>query len=324
MSIFTKFSVTFLGLALALTTTVAEAHHRPNHTQGGSTDSGSTDDSTPETGPQPPYYTWMSPEIKDAWLGGFTGQGTVVTSIDDFTSGSFFKGNMGDGEQSLRHGEWVDKQIGMIAPDAARAQHDFSSSSQVRLARNKLNTLNLSYGMIGSASQSTLTVNWSARETSIIEYAHGGKAVVVKAAGNDAVAVGEPAGTRFDFLNRDLIGAQSAIFVGALDRNGTTDTQAKLTGYSNYAGSNTTVQNQFLSVGVRGDLTGLRGTSFAAPIVSGYAAVLGSKFDKASPTSIANQLLSTARQDTIQGYNAALHGRGEASIKNALAPSSIK
>lgn len=290
-------------------------------------------DSTPDSGgdstdesantAQPPYYSWMTPEIREAWSQGFTGQGTVVTSIDDFNSRSRFWGDLGDGRKRLRHGEWVDAQIGMLAPSAERLQQDFNSGRTVRLASGRLNTLNLSYGVF--AQDGFTSVRWSDQETSIIGHARAGAAIVVKAAGNDAVAVGAAnADGLVDYLNRDLIGAQSAIFVGALERNGTETNKARLASYSNYAGSNTTVQNQFLSVGVRGDLTGLYGTSFAAPIVSGYASVIGSKFTDASPTMIANQLLSTARTDTIAGYSSVQHGRGEASIARALAPAAIK
>jgi subtilisin family serine protease len=137
--------------------------------------------------------------------------------------------------------------------------------------------------------------------------------------------VGAPnANGQLDYLNRDLIGAQAAVFVGALNANGSAGQPSALAAYSNVAGPNTTVQNQFLVVGVEGDKTGLYGTSFAAPIVSGYAAILGSKFTKATPTQITNQLLSTARTDTVAGYNPAIHGRGEASLSRALAPSAIR
>ena len=119
-------------------------------------------------------------------------------------------------------------------------------------------------------------------------------------------------------------GTSEMHFVGALDRNGTTTNKANLAYYSNYAGADSKVQNNFLVVGVRGDLTGLYGTSFAAPVITGYASVLGSKFTSATPTQITNQLLTTARQDTINNYSAAVYGRGEASITRALAPVSIK
>ena len=121
-----------------------------------------------------------------------------------------------------------------------------------------------------------------------------------------------------------MIGAKTAIFVGALNTNGTITNKATRASYSNIPGNNPVVQNQFLMVGVEAYRTGLAGTSFAAPIISGYAAVLGSKFTTATPTQITNQLLNTARKDTIAGYSASQHGRGEASLSRALSPVSIK
>lgn len=271
----------------------------------------------------PTLYSWMSSEISDAWRQGFQGQGTRITIVDDFSSNWGIWGDLGTGTQLLRHGEWVRLEAGMIAPSATLASHDFFSGRAVSLGRNQLNVLNLSYGMFARAGLTS--VRWGRQELSIISYARDGSAVVVKAAGNDAVAVGEINGDGLvDYLNRDLIGAQSAIFVGALDRNGTAADLAEMAWYSNFAGTDPVVQRQFLSVGVLGDLTGLYGTSFAAPIVSGYAAVLGSKFTDASATQITNQLLSTARTDTIFGYDPNVHGRGEASISRALAPASIR
>ncbi|MDP2084502.1 MAG: S8 family serine peptidase [Gemmobacter sp.] len=277
-----------------------------------------------KTTSSPQYQTWMSAEIADAWNAGFKGQGATITVVDDFSSSRFITGNLGTGSQSLRHGEWTRLEASMIAPSATMASHDFNSGRTVALAKTGLNIANLSYGMFAKSGYSLSQISWSAQETSLINYATNGSAVVSKAAGNDAVAVGasNKAGNT-DYLNVALVGTQSALFVGALDRNGTTTQKANLASYSNFAGSDAAVQRQFLTVGVRGDLTNLYGTSFAAPIVSGYAAVLGSKFTTATPTQIANRLLDTARTDTINGYSASIHGRGEASIARALAPSSI-
>lgn len=270
------------------------------------------------------YYDWMSPEIKDAWAQGYKGQGTTITVIDDFRSNNGYYGNLGDGLRLLRHGEWTFKEIGMLAPSANMKQDDFSTAQQVRLSKG-LNVLNMSYGMYASAAYSLNQIGWSAQESSIISYAKNGQAVAVKAAGNDSVAVGgtNAQGSK-DFFNLALVGAQSAIYAGALDRNGTVTNKANLASYSNFAGNDANVQKNFLVVGVRGDLTGLYGTSFAAPVITGYASVLGSKFSKATPTAITNQLLNTARQDTINNYNVAIHGRGEASLTRALAPVSIR
>lgn len=267
--------------------------------------------------------SWMSPEVGSAWSQGYKGSGVTITVIDDFTSSNRLSGNFGNGAQSLRHGEWTSSESKMIAPDATMKFQDFSKTTAVGLNVG-LNALNLSYGMFAPAGYTASQIGWSPRESSIISYAQNGQAVISKAAGNDAVAIGAAnSAGNVDYLNLALKGTKSAIFVGALSTNGTTASKASLATYSNRAGADATVQRQFLVVGVEGSKTNLYGTSFAAPIISGYSAILGSKFTSASPTQIANQLLNTARQDTIANYSAAVHGRGEASIARALAPSTI-
>lgn len=270
---------------------------------------------------QPVLRSWMSPDVKGAWDAGFRGQGTTTTVVDDFSSRSFIAGNLGTGSLRLRHGDWTAMQSAMVAPSTTVLRKDFYSGTAVGL-RSGFNVLNLSYGMMAQPGLPSL--NWSGQEQSIITYAQTGAAVISKAAGNDAVVIGGTnKGDRVDYLNIALVGAQSAIFVGALDRNGTQTDLAVRASYSNMPGTDTTTQNQFLMVGVEGSKTGLYGTSFAAPIVSGYAAVLSSKFTTATPTAIVDKLLSTARTDTIFGYDPSVHGKGEASLARALSPVSI-
>ncbi len=266
---------------------------------------------------------WMSVEVGQAWSQGYKGQGTTITVVDDFSSSSRFYGNLNGFTQIGRHGDWTYTEAKLIAPLATMRAVDFNSRNSIALNKG-LNVLNLSYGMMAKAGYSN--VGWSAKEASIINYAKTGTAIIAKAAGNDSgIAVGAVNRSgQLDYLNRDLIGAQTAIFVGALSTNGTTSAPARIASYSNIAGSNPLVQNKFLVVGVDSAKTGLAGTSFAAPVISGYSAILGSKFKTATPVQITNQLLNTARKDTISGYNVAIHGRGEASIARALAPVSIK
>lgn len=266
---------------------------------------------------------WMSPDVGAAWAAGYRGQGTAITVVDDFSSTTRFWGNLGLGWQYQRHGEWTREEASMIAPWAAIRSKDFSTGSTVWLAPGR-NVLNLSYGMYATAGYSVNQIGWAPEESSIITYATYGLAVVSKAAGNDSVAVGGVTGGQQDYLDLALIGKQSAIFVGALSTNGTTSNRAQLAWYSNYAGSNPLVQSHFLVVGVEGDKTGLYGTSFAAPIISGYAAIIGSKFVTATPTQITNQLLNTARTDTLINYSPSVYGRGEASLSRALAPVAIR
>jgi len=266
--------------------------------------------------------SWMSSDVGAAWAQGYKGQGVTVTVIDDFNSTAYLQGNLGLGASSKLHGQWTAQESGMVAPSATIRQLSYGSPNSLTLAKG-LNVVNMSYGMM--AQDGYTSILWDKLHTSIVNLSKNNQAVFAKAAGNDAVAVGvaNSAGNK-DYLNTALIGNKSTIFVGALDRNGTTAAPANLAWYSNYAGTNTAVQDNFLVVGVEGSKTGLYGTSFAAPIVSGYAAILGSKFKTASPSAVTNQLLATARTDTIANYNRAVHGRGEASLSRALAPTSIK
>jgi subtilisin family serine protease len=267
---------------------------------------------------------WMSGDVGTAWSQGYKGQGVTITVVDDFKSQSGYYGDLGTGTKLLRHGEWTRLQASMIAPKATMRAKDFTSTSAVSLARG-LNVLNLSYGMFANAGLTNSQIGWSSRESSIISYATKGSALVSKAAGNDGIAVGGvTAGGKQDYLASALVGTKSAIFVGALTTNGSTTKPASMASYSNFAGADPTVQSQYLVVGVEGHKTGLYGTSFAAPVVAGYGAILGSKFTKATPTQITNQLLTTARKDTVRNYDAFTYGQGEASLARALAPKSIR
>lgn len=269
--------------------------------------------------------SWMNTDVGAAWSAGYKGQGTTITVVDDFRSTSKFAGNLGTGVLTQRHGEWTSREASMLAPLATLRTQDYATGVAVPLAATGLNVLNLSYGMYARSGYSASQIGWSAQERSIITDASRGLAVVAKAAGNDAIPVGgtTAAGTT-DYLNLALKGTASAIYVGALNTNGSTAKPATLASYSNTAGSDAAVQSHFLVVGVEGSKTSLYGTSFAAPVISGYAAILGSKFKTATPTQVTNQLLATARTDTLSGYTAARYGRGEASLSRALAPVAIR
>lgn len=296
---------------------------------------------------------WMSNEVADAWKQGYKGQNTAVIVVDDFRAPRGILGNLTGAQEIRRHGDWASLQTKLIAPSAMVVSLDYSKQKSVTLYRGWLNTLNLSYGMIyrsdinlvGSSGmvqapsnlENVAIIDHQPLETSIIDHARNGRAVVVKSAGNN---MGQPVGFsnyntttgkyETDLLSISLIGAKSAIFVGALEQNGTPGSKVKMASYSNVAGSDPNVQKQFLVVGWNGGEPlrqnkpiQLLGTSFAAPIISGYAAILGSKFQSASAEKISRQLLNTARTDTIVNYDPSIHGKGEASLTRALAPQRI-
>lgn len=272
----------------------------------------------------PILRNWMSPDVQVAWQAGFKGQGTTIIVVDDYTSRDKFFGMLDGKLRYQLHGDWTKLEASLLAPSATLKSTDFNSTKALKLGSG-LNVINLSYGIVDDAGYNLGDVGFTALENSIISFGQNGKAVLSKAAGNDSVAVGTAASDgSMDYLNLALEGGQSVLFVGALDHNGTVNNKAALADYSNYAGSDPTIQSHFITVGVLGDKTGLYGTSFAAPVITGYASILGSKFKTATPTQITNQLLSTARQDTLQNYSADVYGVGEASLSRALAPVSIR
>ena len=68
------------------------------------------------------------------------------------------------------------------------------------------------------------------------------------------------------------------------------------------------------------------GTSYAAPRVAGYVAIVRSKFPNLDAIKTSSIMLDTARYDTLTCYTAlggcdpTIYGKGEASLSRALAP----
>jgi subtilisin family serine protease len=66
-----------------------------------------------------------------------------------------------------------------------------------------------------------------------------------------------------------------------------------------------------------------QGTSFAAPLVAGYGAIVMQKFPNLDAVRTSSIILDTARYDTLTCYpscSTSIYGKGEASLSRALAP----
>jgi hypothetical protein len=162
-------------------------------------------------------------------------------------------------------------------------------------------------------------------------------AVITKAAGNDSIlAEYEPLNW---FLAKDSNINSRLLIVGALNQAGSVDsTSTTLATYSNTAGNDADVSSRFLvasgttpfysgqvAIGGRSVSQG-DGTSYAAPRVAGYVAIVRSKFPNLNASNTASILLDTARYDTLTCYKTPagcdikIYGKGEASLTRALAP----
>ena len=169
----------------------------------------------------------------------------------------------------------------------------------------------------------------------------GDDAVIAKAAGNEQVDAG------FEVLNvalaRHTHTGPRTLIVGALNDWGQNG-GARLASYSNFAGATAEIQNRFLveyggapnhinlqlcdpgASGCGNPQTlrrGSQGTSFAAPRVAGFAALLRHKFPNLNGETAAEILLNTA---TYRGLacqpNCAenIYGQGRVDIERALSP----
>ncbi len=162
-------------------------------------------------------------------------------------------------------------------------------------------------------------------------------AVITKSAGNDHINyIDNPLNY---YLLNDSATLARLVVVGALDGNGTPSARTAIASYSNTPGSDPLSQSRFLTAsgGVAfqsnsiaydgitqlGSNQGNVGTSYAAPRVAGYAAIVRQKFPNLTGVNTADILLATARYDTLKCYpncDKAIYGQGEASLSRALAP----
>ena len=161
-------------------------------------------------------------------------------------------------------------------------------------------------------------------------------AVITKAAGNDSLfSEYEPLNW---FLAKDSKINSRLLIVGALNQAGSADTPSTLATYSNTAGTDADVSSRFLvasgttpfysgQVAIGGNSVSQGdGTSYAAPRVAGYVAIVRSKFPNLNATNTASILLDTARYDTLECSknggvcDPKIYGKGEASLSRALAP----
>lgn len=368
-----------LVIILALTSTSAYGHHRAGH-NGGPGGGCEVDCEEPPTPPPPTTAdsNWMHADVGAAHDLGWDGTGTIITVIDDFLSGDTFAGRLDSGLDGVwtlddieqrTHGYWTLGQTQMVAPGADHEQIDFASTLSFSPTDGTFDAVNLSYGLIARNVFASAYDDWTLLgnpHSSVLEAVSDNLAFAAKAAGNDSKAVGASVKGTVDVFAQQFINVIDGwdtslgttapiIFVGALDWNadgtGAGGTSESLASYSSYAGSNTSVQDHFLVVGVEGGRTAtdalanygslcgsvegtcLYGTSFAAPIVTGYAAIVAQKFTVTNeigavisvptPSLVADKLLSTAITSSIFGYSPSLHGQGEASLINALAPITI-
>jgi hypothetical protein len=299
---------------------------------------------------QGPTYAAPHPDVIDAWNKGWTGKninivvadyltqnhGVIVSSlIGRYAIGSTFYGIALDSDLYKNTSNvfnfdgtfanlTTQKNIGVINTSFG-ANYNFGTSDSARA--------------IVDGNNATFRENWVNILKGSPGYIYQGlnltDAVIAKSAGNNSITSDKESFVKAyaddpSIRNRLLV-------VGALsfDANG----KGFIATYSNTAGSSSNVKNRFLVASggtpfaygdisnngflVEDTFTGNSGTSFAAPRVAGYAAIIRQKFPNLDAVKTSSIILDTARYDTLNcnpNCDPNIYGAGQASLSRALAP----
>ena len=242
-------------------------------------------------------------------LQGITGEGIKIVTHDWFT-----------GEHNA-HGAHVENVIESIATGASNVNLDKGSTldpDQIEYVLKNADIINQSFG----ATQTAETfAAWGINDVSNlnklneirksqIEQNHNYGGLYVIAAGNESLDCSDLTKCN-SHISFQYGSGEAIIAVGALNDEGTA-----LDSYSNKAGL---YKDVFISAPVWESSNGGRGTSYAAPIVSGAAALIMDKFNNTDPYITRDIIFSTADDLGVKGVDA-VYGHGRLNIGRALSP----
>ena len=247
-------------------------------------------------------------------LQGITGEGVSIAVVDGF-------------KHNVTHGAHVKTIVDSIATGASvtavnNAESDGSPDTNILFNTTILNDydiVNASWGLYlekedlksGGLSDATSITQLHNELTAIgLTPKYRGNALQVIAAANDSKSCATITQCNVVAINAALRN-ENFVVVGALNDEGT-----KLDSYSNKAGL---LMNNFISAPVWETSEGARGTSYAAPIVSGTAALIMDKFNNTNANNTLDIIFSTADDLGVKGVDA-VYGHGRLNIGRALSP----
>lgn len=259
-------------------------------------------------------------EARTAWQAGWTGRNVKVGIADEYNYNGRFD----------THGDYVSVVAESVAPEA-----DYFHIGALRFNRimttqealeyfeaNGYHIINASFGLErGDISDSEFD-RWVADAVNTFDQAteNGKQALIVYAAGNSGFTCSGRRGEYCDLQQATVSALRDAgytaglntIFVGSL-----ADGTNELAGYSLIAGD---MKYDFIvahdDIVTYGDG---EGTSFAAPRVTGAAALVRQKFPNLTSDQLKQVILQTADDLGAPGVDE-VYGHGKLSILNALSP----
>ena len=265
--------------------------------------------------------SWITNDVKHAWIQGHSGKGTNVLVIDDFWHPS-----VGPNGERTTHG-------GLASTIVGGDPHDNLPLIGIAPGANVWTTGKFNkMGYFGGFKQNVLLVNGQSNQR---HWGHGStkpvndgvriarsyhnnvkpvRSVIVVPAGNGAGTC-QIGGICNRFATQFLGNSETrdkTLIVGALDSNN------NIVYNSNKAGTtkdNYVVDDGFLYT--KG--AGIGATSWSAPRVAGKAAIIKGKFSHLNATQISNIIKTTADDLGAPGVDN-IYGHGKVNLKRALSP----
>lgn len=257
---------------------------------------------------------------RTAWRSGWTGKNVKVGIADDFNSNGRLD----------THGDKVSIIAGSVAPEAIYSLKDMLGASKSMTADQALqyfedngyHIINASWGINrGDYSDAAFDAYVNDAVSNFDQATEDGKqALIVYAAGNSGYTC---SGKRSEdcSLQQAIVSklrsegyraGENSIFVGSL-----VDGSNEMEGYSLIAGD---LRDDFIvahdDVVTTGDGAG---TSYAAPRVTGAAAIVRHKFPNLTSSQVKQVILQTADDLGVSGVDE-VYGHGKLSVVNALSP----
>jgi hypothetical protein len=297
-----------------------------------------------------PTYAAPHQDVISAWNQGWTGKGVNVVIADSLMTnhGVITASLVGRYAYAANmYGIPLDNDMYTTTTNVFDTNGNYANlSNMINVGAINLSFgANYSYGTTAPAraivdnAYSSLRNNWVNILKGTAGYIYQGlnmtDAVVIKSAGNDAISADKESFVKA--YADDAAIKNRLLIAGALSY--TLDGKGYIASYSNTAGDDTNVSGRFLvasggtpfsygDISINGTLAnssefGNLGTSFAAPRVAGYVAIVRSKFPNLDAIKTSAIMLDTARYDTLSCYpscSPSIYGAGEASLSRALAP----
>jgi hypothetical protein len=308
-----------------------------------------------------PTLLQPSTDVLAAWNNGWTGKGFNILVIDNFADRALCTNANGNchGVVTMMNTDYIAPGATKYGLDWDFATSAFDVAGTNLTSSKSINIVNMSWlytysannwncntgsctaptsavyaaGIAATQTAHTNLINGLNGVTSVANLSNLANSVITVSAGNDGLD------TKYNLTALALSGnanvSSRLLIVGALDKNGTVASPASKASYTNTAGANTAISDRFVmangtmpwssgSVKINGsNFPVTSGTSFAAPLVAGYSAIVMQKFPNLSAANTSNIILDTARTDTLSCHptcSSAIYGKGEASLSRALAP----